>query len=220
MLEMPARKKTYRKKRVYKKRKFNMTRKKFGRIGYFKLMRWNANDSTQNCYVMLQGNDTVPDGTGTCTFALSQIPAYSELVNLFDNYRMVGVSYRWVVTRSTDWATTNANRGWSVRINWTHDFNDSTTISQSQIYQRANQREVYLNNDKLSTRWFSLKPAALIQMFESISSTAYQPKWKQWFDTADVTAPHYGIKYAYQNLYAGINLRLEAKCYYEFKGIS
>lgn len=190
------------------------------RTGFFKIMRWSSKDSTNNCHVLLQGNDTVPDNIGATTFALSDLNGFGELQSLFDNFRVTRVIYRWVVTRNPDWASTTTNRGWSTRIMWSHDFNDSTPISQALLFQRANLKEAYLNNDKLYTRWYSLKPAVLTQMYESPTATAYKPAWLQWMDTNDNAAPHYGIKYAYQNLYTGINLRLEAKVYVECKGIS
>lgn len=208
-------------KRAYRKRRFYGRRKRVvPKTGHFKIMRWSAADATNNCHFLIQGNDTVPSGTGSAVFTLANTTAYSELVNLFDNYRITRVMYRWVVTRNPDWNTTTGNRGWSVRINWGHDFNDSTPISQSQIYQRAGMREVYLNNAKLTSRWYSLKPASLVQMYESSTATAYQPKWRQWMDTNDSAAPHYGIKFAYDNLFAGPNLRMEAKIYIECKGTS
>lgn len=219
---MPARsyrtkrtKKSYR-KRTYRKKPYYSSRK----MGFFNAMRWSANDGVNNTHLLVAGNDLVPAGNGATTFALNNVNGSGELVSLFDNYRITRVVYRWVIARTPDWATTNANRGWSVRINWTHDFNDSTPIAQSFIYQRANQHEAFLNVDKMATRWYSLKPAALVQMYESSTSTAYQPKWKQWMDTSDNSAPHYGIKYAWDNLYAGENLRLEAKIYIQCKGIS
>lgn len=202
-----------------KRRRFNIVRRKYPRMGYFKLMRWSSKDSTNNCHVLLQGNDLVPDNIGATTFALSDMQSYGEMQALFDNYTITRVLYRWVITRTPDWATTNANRGWSTRVMWAHDFNDSTPISQANLYQRAGLREAYLNSDRLQTKWFSLKPAILAQMYEGTGATAYSPKWRQMIDTADLS-PFYGIKYAYQNLYAGINLRMEAKIFGQFKGIS
>lgn len=208
-------------KRAYRKRKsYGRKRSKLSKPGHFKLMRWSASDSTNNCHFLIQGNDTVPSGTGTAVFTLANVTAYNELVSLFDNYRITRVMYRWVVTRNPDWNSTTANRGWSVRINWTHDFNDNTAISQSLIMQRSNMRELFINNDKLTSKWYSLKPAVLLQMYESATTTAYQPKWRQWMDTNDNTAPHYGIKFAYDNLYLGCNLRMEAKIYIDCKGVS
>lgn len=210
---------TRKSRKVTKRRRFNIPRRKYSRVGYFKVLRWSSKDSTNNCHVLLQGNDTLPDGTGATTFALSDVNGYTEIQSLFDNYTITKVMYRWVVTRNPDWASTTTNRGWSTRIMWTHDFNDSTPISQALIFQRANLREAYLNNDKLYTKWYKLNPAILAQMFEGAAATAYAPKWRQMIDTNDLS-PHYGIKYAYQNLYAGINLRLEAKMIIKAKGTS
>lgn len=188
--------------------------------GILKAMRWSSKDSTNNCHVLIQGNDAVPSNNNAITFMLADTAAYNEAVALFDNYRITRVMYRWVVTRSPDWNSTTANRGWSIRIVWGHDFNDSTPVSMSQLYQRSGIREAYLNTDRLTTKWYSLKPASLGNMYETTGATAYSPKWLQWVDTADYSMTHYGIKYAYDNLYTGCNLRLEAKIYCEFKGIS
>lgn len=205
---------------IKRRRRFNITKKKFGRTGFFKIMRWSSADSTNNCHGQIAGNDTVPDGTGTAVFALSNVNGSGELVSLFDNYRVTRVMYRWVITRNPDQAVTTTFKGVYPRLCWTHDFNDQAAISRTLIYQRANMKEVFFTDNYNKTRWYSLKPSSLVQMYESSTSSAYQPKWLQWMDTSDSTAPHYGIKYAYSDLYNNINLRLEAKIFVECKGIS
>jgi len=206
------------KRRVYKRR-FNTKRSQYGRGGYLNMVRWSSKDSAQNCHVLHTGSDTLPDSTSATIFTYSDVAGYGEMQSLFDNYRIKRVLYRWVITRNPDWASTTTNRGWSTRVFWRHDFNDQLALTQAQMFQGANLREVYLNSDKLQTRWYSIKPASLTQIYESSTQTAYGPKWRQWMDTNDFT-PHYGIKYGWQNLYAGINLRLECKYMMEFKGIS
>lgn len=208
-------------RKVSKRRRFNIPKRrvKYGRIGYFKVMRWSSKDSTNNCHLLLQGNDTLPDVTGATTFALSDVNGYTEIQGIADNYSVDKILYRFVCTRNPDWASTTANRGWSTRICWSHDFNDSAPISQALLFQRANLREAYLNSDRLQTKWYSLKPALLAQMYEGATATAYSPKWRQMIDTSDLS-PYYGIKYAVQNLYGGINLRMEAKLYIRAKGTS
>lgn len=214
------RKRNYRKKPTFKRRRFNMTRKKAPRrAGYFKVIRWSS-AVTQNGHVTMVGNDTVPSGTGTTQFALSNVNGFSELVSLFDNYRITRVLYRFVCLRDPALATTTTNRGIFPRLNWTHDFNDSAAISRDLIYQRANMKEFYFSESKMKTRWYSLRPAVLATMYETAALNAYSPKWGQWMDTADSSAVHYGIKYAYDTLYAGIDLRMEAKIFIECKGIS
>lgn len=212
-----------RKRRTYRRRPFNTRRPRGGgmRSGQMRVLRWSSKDATNNCHVMHQGSDTTPDlASFTEQFRMADCQAYTELVNLFDNFRVMRVLYRWVVTRNPDWASTTVNRGWSTRIIWTHDFNDALGLTQSGLYQRANLKEVYLNSDRLQTKWYSLKPAITAQVYESAIASGYTPKWRQWLDTVDAACPHYGIKYGFNNLYAGINLRLEAKIIMECKGIS
>lgn len=222
---MPTRryKKTFkRKRRTYRRRPFNMRRPR-GQIrsGYLRILRWSSKDATNNCHVLHQGSDAAPDLAGFVeTFSMANCNGYLEQVNLFDNFRVMRVLYRFCLSRNPDWASTTANRGWSTRIFWSHDFNDTTGLTQAGLFQRSNLKEVYLNNDKLTTKWYSLKPAMLTQGYESAIANSYTPRWRQWLDTNDAPTPHHGIKYGFNNLYAGLNLRMEAKIIMECKGIS
>ena len=186
-----SRKKTYSSKG--RRRTFRTTGKKFGRTGFFKVMRWSNADSTNNCAAQYNGNDLVPSGDQSHLISLAHMSGAGELVSLFDNYRIIKVLYRWVITRNPDQATAAGNKGVYPRLVWRHDFNDSTPISRTQMYQASNIKEVFFSDNYQKTRWYSLSPASLVQMYESGTSTAYQPKWRQWMDTADQAAPHYGI---------------------------
>lgn len=196
--------------------------RKFPSIGYFKCVRWSSADATNNCHVQHNGSDLVPGVDSATTFILNQLQGHTELVNLFDNYRITKVAYRWVVTRdpSEYSGATPANKGVFPRIVWTHDFNDSAIIPRSAIYQRANLKEEFLSEANQVTKWYTLNPAMLTLMYENGANTAYKPSWKQWIDTSDNAAQHYGLKYSIDNLYTGISVRLEAKIFCEFKGIS
>lgn len=204
-------KKPYNRKKNYKKVK----------SGFIKLVRWSSKEpGSTNVHLSLIGNDAIFSGNSTTTFTLFDTNAYTELVNLFDNYRITRVLYRWIVSRNPDQATSAGNKGIYPRLVWTHDFNDAISIGRDAIYQRANMKEVYFTDNYQRTRWYSLKPSTLTQVYESSTSTAYSPKWLQWLDTNDSQTPHYGIKYAWDQLFTGINLRLEAKIFIECKGIS
>lgn len=186
----------------------------------FKILRWSSYDTTNNCHLQFTGNDTLPSTDGAAVFAMSHVNGSGELVSLFDNFRILKVLYRWVVTRNPDQATTAANKGLYPRIVWTHDFNDSTSITRTQIYQRANLREAYMGDNMQKTKWYTLNPSILSTMYESVAANAYQPVWRKWLDTNDNATPHYGLKYNIDQLYAGVNVRLEAKILMECKGIS
>ena len=202
-----------------KYRRFNMTRRKRpGPSGFLRTVRWSNRDSVNFCHNTNYGSDTVPSTQGSCTFQLSDLTTYTDFTNLFDQFKLVKVLYRWVITRDSDWATTSTYRGYSVRIQWYHDFNDSTPPNVTDLMQRANCRELYMNgDDKPASRWYSLNPAVLSVGYESTVASAYIPKWRQYIDSESYATPHYGIKWYVSNLYAGLSLRLEAKEIYEFK---
>lgn len=206
-----GRKKTYRNKKMAIKRM---------PVGIAKVIRWSANDATNFCHTQLVGSDTTPSLDAATTFTLSSVVASGELTALYDNYRITLIKYRWVITRNPDAATGASNKGIYPRLVWCHDFNDQTNVSRNIIYQRANMREVFFNDNYQKTKWYTLKPSTLTTIYETAVSSAYKPTWGTWLDTGDASTPHYGIKYSYSELYAGVNLRLEAKIYMEFKGIS
>lgn len=207
-------------RKTLKRRPYNIPRRRKmpPRAGYFKVIRWSSAVSG-NRHLTIVGNDTIFSGTNTTTFALNNVNGVSELVSLFDNFRVVKVLYRWVCLRNPD-LSTGTNKGLYPRINWTHDFNDSTIITRDQIYQRANMKEVYFTDSYQKTRWYSLNPSILMQAYESGVATAYSPKWRQWLDTSDQATPFYGIKYAWDTLFAGVEVAMEAKLIIECKGIS
>lgn len=183
------------------------------------MLRWSS-QAAPNVHINIPGLDAAPSGTGTSVFQMNQLNSFAEIVNLFDNFRITKIAYRWVILRNPDQVTTTANKGIYPRVNWTHDFNDSATISRDTIYQRANMKEAWFSDTMQKTRWYTLKPSVLVTMYESGVANAYTPKWKQWLDTSDNATPHYGIKYAFDSLYTGMNLVMEAKIYLEAKGIS
>lgn len=211
-------KRSYKKRTYGRRRRFNMVRKTGGRMGHLRVLRWSAKDTNNNCHVQYVGNDTNNSSDFGITFTMTDAANSSELTSLFDNYKINRVMYRWVAIRSTDWASTTTLRGYDIRVTWCHDFNSAVPISRLAQMQRSNVREVLLNQTKMTSKWYSLKPAVLTQLYESATTTAYSPKWKQWMDTND-TAPHYGILGTYSELNAGLGLRLEAKLYMELKGV-
>lgn len=222
MAYVKKRKYSRRSRKVSKRRRFNISRTKRKRASYvLRTIKWSNRDSGNLCHNTNSGNDAVPEATGTATFQLTDLQANSEFTAMFDQYKLVKVLYRWVITRNTDFTPTQGNRGFPVRILWCHDFNDSAPISSAEMMQRAGMREIYMQGDEIPTsRWYTLNPALLVVGYESATASSYTPKWRQWIDTASSGTPHYGLKWHVSNLYGGLQLRLEAKEIYEFKGIS
>lgn len=216
-MERPAKRARYSKgfKRVFKRRGV----RKLNKPGTLTCQRWSS-AASNNCHILIGGNDTISSGAGTTVFAFGNVNGYQEMVNLFDNFRIIGAKYRWICARNPDLATNTSNRGIYPRIVWCHDFNDGVSISRDAIYQRAKVYEEFFTDSHQVTKWYTINPACLMQLYEGPTTTAYGPKWRQWMDTNDYATPHYGIKYTWSELYAGVDLRMEVQLQMEFKGIS
>lgn len=215
------------KKRTMRKRARKGTRKtyirrKTAKSGYLKLIRLSNKDTTKNVHYTITGNNLVPSNYFALTFALDDVNGNGEIKSLFDNYRIVKVLYRFVMERDITslGAAGSTGVGNYPRVNWVHDFNDSTAITRQQMMQHAGMREFWFTSDRQHSRWYSLNASSLVQQYESPSATAYKPVWRSWVDTGDSAMPHYGLKIAYDNLYASNNIYIECKYVIECKGIS
>lgn len=207
-------------KRTSKRARY-IRRRRPGASGYLRLVRWSNNDSNSNCHFVVVGDNTVNSGVNATTFNLSQLAGNGELTALFDNYRITRVLYRFLIKRDPSQnPSASTASGLFPSIRWVHDFNDSTPISKAQMMQHAAMREFYFSENKQVSRWFSLKPSTLSTTYESGVTNAFSSKWGQWLDTADNTCPHYGLKFAYDGMYSGMTLQIEAKVICELKGIS
>lgn len=176
--------------------------------------------SGQFCHQVIVGT-AAGNSLGSTVFTLSNVPNYNELRNLFDNYRISKVLYRWVLIRDPSaYQTTAGTQGLYPRLTWVHDFNDSTPLARDQLMQYPKMREFFFGDNNQKTKWFAIKPAILKAQYNGVLAASYSPAWMQFMDTNYYDTPHYGIKYAWSNLYEGNQILLEAKIIYDFKGIS
>lgn len=195
-------------------RRFNIT--KPYQTKFVRLTRWSNLDSTNNCHFAIVGS-TGGSVTGTTVFRLSNTSGYGEIQNLFDNYCIRRVLYRWVLNRDP---VNMSTPGIYPRLTWVHDFNDSTPISRTQMMQHPRLKEFYFGDNTQKTKWYTLKAASLVQLFENTGQVAYKPAWGQFVDTNDYDMAHYGIKYNITELYTGVSVYCEVKLVIDCKGIS
>lgn len=169
---------------------------------------------------VIAGNDVVSSGSVTYAFALNDIATYTEFTSLFDQYQIVGIKYRWVLTQdpSVNSQTAAAKQGAFPYIKWVHDHDDSGTATEAQIQQYPKMHEHWFSESKKATRWFFLKPAVAAQAYGPISN-GYTARWRQWMDSGYPGTPHYGLKAYYNILYTGVNLLLETKYVLKLKSI-
>lgn len=205
------------KRRYYKRRPFNKA--KPYQTKFVRITRWSNLDNTNSCHLNIAGSVS-GNNIGTTVFKLNDLPNNNELTSLFDNYCIRRVQYRWVCTRNADYTTTASKYGVYPRMTWVHDFNDSNPQNRNILMQYPKMREFFFTPDRQATPWQTLKPASLSVMFETGVQTAYKPTWGAFVDTLDTQMAHYGIKYAYTDLYEGMSLIMEAKVTIDLKGIS
>lgn len=165
------------------------------------------------------GSDVTPGITYATTFSLSDVPAFAEFTPLFEEYQIAGIAYRWVLNREPDFATGATTKGNSVRVMHVADHTDTAlpaNFAELQQYPRV--KEDWLNDSKMASRWYWLKPNTIDVGYTSGVASNYGVNYRRWIDTSNTSTPYYGLKMVYDALYAGIGLFLECKYYLKFKG--
>lgn len=165
----------------------------------------------------LAGNDTLSTGSGAVTFSLSDVPNAGEFTGLFDQWCLTGVMYRWVIKRDPNAANTATYKGLYPRVCWVHDHDSAQSTSTLNDLQQFNRMsEMYFGDSKMNSKWNYLKPACANSVYNGVYN-GYSALWRRWLDSAYPAVPHYGIRYYYDALYAGISIELECKYLLKFK---
>jgi len=155
---------------------------------------------------------------GIVWFALGDVPAGNEITALFDQYKIMGVRYRWTCTRDP---STGASPQSYPRIMWVHDYTAESGAPSSfnEVQQYSNVREHYFTDNKQSTRWFWITPAVESQIQGGFFS-GHSPRYRPWLACDAPNVAHHGIRYFAADLQSGFIIRLE--CYYFFgaKGVN
>lgn len=147
--------------------------------------------------VNIAGNAAYFPYLNSSTFQLSDLPNATEFTSLFDQFKLTHVKM-YVHLRKDPGAQSAANAIYP-RMYVVRDFTDATTpatIDELRQYSTC-QCKVLEPNKRVS---FNIKPALLQAAYRSAVSTAYSPVWNRWVDVAYADAPHYGIKYAIDDL--------------------
>lgn len=171
----------------------------------------------------IAGSDTTSTYAEATAFQASQIPAFSEVQNLFEHYKISGIKYRWVITKDPDWtgASISGTTGLSVRIMHVIDRNDITTpASLAELQQYNNVKEDYLNSDRPVTRWRFFRPNLLTQVGGQFGNVNTIASKNPWVTTASPSAFYYGIKWFLTENQAGQQVRLECYYYFAAKGVN
>lgn len=215
-----------RRKPVYKKR--NMFRRNVPRNTLTTVANSQVYPFRRFHFKIAQGGTDGLTQSGTTTFALADLPNHTEFTSLFDQYKIAGIKYRWVINRNPDYGGAvvsnvynTAVQGAFPRIMWVHDYDSTSGLPANfaELQQYTKMKEVYLTGDKPYTKWYFFKPARQAVGYESAVNSAYSPTWKGFIDCASDTTPHCGIRYFGDALNSFIQLRLECWYYLVFKNV-
>lgn len=144
---------------------------------------------------------------GGVTFALSDVNNPTDITNLFNRFRIMGIAYRWVVQLDPMIATTKTYP----RITWAHDYEDAQAPTALSLSEYPRMKEFYGSDNRQTSKWFFFKPAYLTVAYETAIASAYRPTWKGTIDTESPATPFYGLKWAVENLQTGVNVTLQCR---------
>lgn len=132
------------------------------------------------------------------TFSLGQLPGISDFTSLFDKYKITYV--KMMMKLVVDPSAQNANVSHYPTLYYCPDYDDNLTpASINDLREYGRTRMAVLRPDRYVT--IRIKPAVLQEYFISAGQTSVASKWNQWVDMARTDIPHYGLKYAIDNLF-------------------
>ena len=134
------------------------------------------------------------------TFALNKLVNHSELTSLYDQYKInfVEIYMMWspdyvpIATSTTAGERANLIPP-SLKIYHLPDYDDDSAMTESEFKERAKCKLMLLKPQQ--RKKIVIKPAVLSQIYETLTSTGYAPKWNVKLDTNDPGVPHYSYKF-------------------------
>jgi len=168
-------------------------------VHHFK--RWVS--SPKDISVNITPTDTTTTNVGALEFKLSDIVNAGEFTALYDRYKITRVQLRVHLISNPDAALITGSDVTSVawnannvfpRLWYCPDYDDSAGESIEVFKQRAKAKHFILKPNKDYKFW--IKPATLVQAYESAITTTYEPTWDKWVDMANPNCKYYGWRYA------------------------
>jgi hypothetical protein len=132
---------------------------------------------------------------------LDELSEIADLSNLYDEYRIDSVTWRLSPVITTVDATetlgdiVDSDPG---MLEFVVDYDDSDTPTSAAVLQQyESYRVVPFRTKRIES---TITPAIACPAFETLTTTAYRPKWGQWIDLRYPDVPHYGWKYWFNSM--------------------
>jgi len=123
------------------------------------------------------------------TFALSNLPNYTEFTSLFDQYRILQASVSFLPYSNSSQSGT-VNSSFPGIIGSAVDYDDASLPAQTDLQQY----ESYKRNSCYVEFVRTIKPRLAIATYNGSTFTGYANKYAQWIDANSPGVPHYGLK--------------------------
>lgn len=132
--------------------------------------------------------------TGGSFFSFNQIPGYTDLQAVYDQYRILKIVIHH--TSISQGIVQMGTPGNGVNLPPTFlictDFDDSvapSTLDELREYTTC------LNKPVSKDFTYTILPKSSTMVYEGVAATGYAPKYGQWLSTTDPGIPHYGVKW-------------------------
>ena len=193
------RRKPKRKYKRYYKRRQMVQRPIKQNIHFFKRTHSEEHDIKPSNGILFVANTMAITGA----FQLSYLPNYSDFTNLFDEYRIVGISIKWIFTaNNANYISQNTNNIDAVcglpLLHYCIDTNSASpaaTINAMREYNTYKVRRL----DKPCKVY--IRPSVASAVYDSAATWGYTSTRKPWIDTSTPTVDYYGIKWAIDPVY-------------------
>jgi len=149
--------------------------------------------------VTLTGAATESDNCDT--FAMSNVIGYTELTNLYDQYKIRSVTMKFHLVTNPDRLTQPGQNPASdylappnyPKLWWARDYDDSSAVSLATMREMGKAKFKILRPNSIVS--VTIRPAVLTQLYRTETTTGYSPSWPKKLDCSQANIPHYGLKW-------------------------
>lgn len=135
------------------------------------------------------------------------LPNVSEFSALYDQWKISNIEIRWDF--SSQQSMNSGPTHTAPLLYYTADYDDVGNASIFDLSQLPQTRIHCFNTNGYSPLCLRLKPRPLVDVAGSGISTTYAPMDRNpWLRTADMSTPHYGMKFCYDGFGASFNFDL------------
>lgn len=194
-----GRKRVYRKRTARSAKLMRVSRGITSKVHSFKRLFTNPSS--------IIGNAVHNPYVASWTFGLNNVVNATDFSNLYDQYRVLYVVCKYYL--KIDPSAQTAATASFPRMYWYRDLDDSAPPSSlNEIRENGKCKIAVMHPNRPVT--IAYKPNTLATMYLTALANTYSPKWGQWIDMANTNVPHYGHKWAIDDL-TNTNYRVDTE---------